>query len=144
MQEDRFRGELKRCALPPHFAALAFVPHTRRDGADCAAKKETQNPVDVRSLLSYCSCRKSHLRDEVSMHVDMACLSSKGQFVIPGKYRDILKLTAGSKLVIVCDGTHLLLKPINRRTRKLFRQVVKHTHELTRQAEATKAKEARK
>jgi len=78
------------------------------------------------------------------MHIDMACLSSKGQFVIPRKYRELLKLTAGSKLVIVCDGTHLLLKPISRPDAKAFQAVVKHAHELTRQAEATKAKEARK
>ena len=78
------------------------------------------------------------------MQIDMACLSSKGQFVIPRKYRELLKLTAGSKLVIVCDGTHLLLKPISRPDAKAFRAVVKHAHELTRQAEATKAKETRK
>ena len=78
------------------------------------------------------------------MQIDMACLSSKGQFVIPRKYRDLLKLTAGSKMVIVCDGTHLLLKPISRPDAKAFQAVVKHAQELTRQAEATKAKETRK
>jgi antitoxin PrlF len=78
------------------------------------------------------------------MHIDMACLSSKGQFVIPRKYRDLLKLSAGSKLVIVCDGTHLLLKPISPPDAKAFQAVVKHAHELTRQAEASKAKETRK
>ena len=78
------------------------------------------------------------------MQVDIASLTSRGQFVIPSKYRELLKLKAGSKLVIVCDGTHLLLKPISRPDAKAFRAVVKHAHELTRQAEATKAKEARK
>ena len=48
------------------------------------------------------------------MHLDMACLSSRGQFVIPRQFREILKLTTGSKLAIVCDGKHLLLKPIPR------------------------------
>ena len=46
------------------------------------------------------------------MHLDIACLSSRGQFVIPRRFRDILKLGTGSKLAIVCDGKHLLLRPI--------------------------------
>jgi len=77
------------------------------------------------------------------MYVDIASLTSRGQFVIPSKYRDLLKLKAGSKLVIVCDGTHLLLKSISAPDAKTFQEVVKHAHELTRQAEARKAKEKR-
>ena len=44
------------------------------------------------------------------MQTDIASISTKGQFVIPRPFRDILKLTTGSKMVIMCDGKHLLLK----------------------------------
>ena len=73
------------------------------------------------------------------MHVDIAALTSKGQFTIPSKYRDLLRLSAGSKMVIVCDGEHLLLKPITTPEAKSFRRVIQQLRELE-----SKAKEASK
>ena len=73
------------------------------------------------------------------MHVDIAALTSKGQFTIPSKYRDLLRLSAGSKMVIVCDGEHLLLKPITTPQAKSFRHVIQQLRELE-----AKAKEASK
>lgn len=78
------------------------------------------------------------------MHLDMACLSSRGQFVIPRQFREILKLTTGSKLAIVCDGKHLLLKPIPRPDEKAFKAVIDSANEWTRKAAAKKAKGSRK
>lgn len=73
------------------------------------------------------------------MHVDIAALTSKGQFTIPSKYRDLLRLSAGSKMVIVCDGKHLLLKPITMPEAKAFLRVIQQLRELE-----AKAKEASK
>ena len=78
------------------------------------------------------------------MHLDIACLSSRGQFVIPRRFRDILKLGTGSKLAIVCDGTHLLLKPISRPDAKAFKAVIDGANELAKKAAAKKAKGGRK
>ena len=78
------------------------------------------------------------------MHLDMACLSSRGQFVIPRHFREILKLTTGSKLAIVCDGTHLLLKPIARPDTKAFKTVIDGMKALEQKAAAKKAKGGRK
>ena len=78
------------------------------------------------------------------MHLDIACLSSRGQFVIPRRFRDILKLGTGSKLAIVCDGTHLLLKPISRPDAKAFKAVIDGVNELAKKAAAKKAKGGRK
>ena len=78
------------------------------------------------------------------MHLDMACLSSRGQFVIPRQFREILKLTTGSKLAIVCDGKHLLLKPIPRPDEKAFKAVIDGANKLTKKATAKKAKGGRK
>ena len=77
------------------------------------------------------------------MHLDMACLSSRGQFVIPRRFREILKLTTGSKLAVVCDGKHLLLKPIPRPDEKAFKAVIDGANELAKKA-AAKAKGGRK
>lgn len=55
------------------------------------------------------------------MQTDIASISTKGQFVIPRPFRDILKLSAGTKMVIMCDGKHLLLKPISRPDAKEYK-----------------------
>ena len=78
------------------------------------------------------------------MHLDMACLSSRGQFVIPRRFREILKLKTGSKLAIVCDGKHLLLKPIPHPDTKAFKAVIDGANELEKKAAAKKAKGGRK
>ena len=78
------------------------------------------------------------------MHTDIACLSTKGQFVIPRRFREILKVTAGSKMVMMCDGTHLLLKPISRPDAKAFKAVIDGANELAKKAAAKKAKGGRK
>jgi len=67
------------------------------------------------------------------MHVDIAALTSKGQFTIPRKFRDLLGLSAGSKLVVVCDGEHLLLKPIKRPAIQTFQPVIRQLRKLEAQ-----------
>lgn len=69
------------------------------------------------------------------MHVDIASISSRGQFVIPSRFRDLLGLKTGSKMVIVSDGTHLLLKPIKRPQVNAFRKVIEHANAITQEAE---------
>ena len=64
------------------------------------------------------------------MHIDIAALTSKGQFTIPSKFRDLLRLSAGSKMVIVCDGEHLLLKPIKQPEAQAFRPVIQQLRKL--------------
>ena len=78
------------------------------------------------------------------MHTDIACLSTKGQFVIPRRFREILKVSAGSKMVMMTDGTHLLLKPIARPDTKAFKAVIDGVNELAKKAAAKKAKGGRK
>ena len=78
------------------------------------------------------------------MHLDIACLSSRGQFVIPRRFRDILKLGTGSKLAIVCDGKHLLLRPILHPEIKAFKAVIECANELAKKSAAKKAKGGRK
>ena len=78
------------------------------------------------------------------MQVDIAALSSRGQFVIPQPFREILKLTTGSKLAIVCDGKHLLLKPISRPDTKAFKAVLDGVDQWSKKAAAKKAKGGRK
>jgi len=72
------------------------------------------------------------------MHVDIAALTSKGQFTIPSRFRELLHLSAGSKMIIVTDGQHLLLKPITAPEGKSFRRVIQQLRQLE-----TKTKEAK-
>lgn len=64
------------------------------------------------------------------MHIDIAALTSKGQFTIPGKFRALLRLSAGSKMIIVCDGEHLLLKPIKHPEAQAFRPIIQRLRKL--------------
>ena len=78
------------------------------------------------------------------MQLDIAALSSRGQFVIPQHFRGILKLTTGSKLAIVCDGKRLLLQPIPRPDTKTFKAVIDGMKALEQKAATKKAKGGRK
>ena len=46
------------------------------------------------------------------MQFEITRLSSKGQFVIPGKVRKLLGLRTGTKLAMFHDGEGIILKPI--------------------------------
>lgn len=65
------------------------------------------------------------------MQIDIASVTVKGQFTIPRKFCDLLKLTAGSKMFILCDGEHLLLKPLTPPEFKEFSKVVREAKALT-------------
>lgn len=78
------------------------------------------------------------------MQLDIAALSSRGQFVIPQHFREILKLGTGSKLAIVCDGKRLLLQPIPRPDTKTFKAVIDGMEQWSKKAAAKKAKGGRK
>ena len=78
------------------------------------------------------------------MYLDVASLSTRGQFVIPSRFREVLKLTTGSKIAIVCDGKHLLLKPISRPDTKAFKAVIDGMDQWEKKAATKKAKGGRK
>ena len=68
------------------------------------------------------------------MMIDIASITSRGQFTIPRRLCDYLKLTAGSKMFIVTDGKHLLLKPLSPPDVKSFAKVVHEAETLTKKA----------
>lgn len=43
---------------------------------------------------------------------DVTAVSSKGQVVLPKAIRESLQISAGTKLMVFCDGNSILLKPI--------------------------------
>ena len=45
---------------------------------------------------------------------DVTAISSKGQVVLPKAIRDTLALIPGAKLMVLCDGENILLKPIRK------------------------------
>jgi len=74
------------------------------------------------------------------MHVDIASLTSKGQFTIHRKFRDILGISTGSKLVVMCDGKHLLLKPIKRGSLAGFRELIEAADKLDAKVQRVSSK----
>ena len=43
---------------------------------------------------------------------DITAVSSKGQVVLPKAMRDSLQIEAGTRLMVISDGTSIILKPI--------------------------------
>jgi AbrB family looped-hinge helix DNA binding protein len=65
-------------------------------------------------------------------------LSSKGQVVIPVKIRKFMKLVTGSKLVVMTDGSNLLLKPIEEPRIAAFKNLISESRRLTRKSRLRK------
>ena len=78
------------------------------------------------------------------MHIDIASVTSKGQFTIPKRLMAVLKLTAGSKMVAICDGQHLLLKPIEAAKTAAFRSLVAEARKLDEKASTLAAKQKKR
>ena len=57
------------------------------------------------------------------MQFEITRLSSKGQFVIPGKVRKLLGLRTGKKLALFTDGANILLQPIPAPDASAFRKL---------------------
>jgi antitoxin PrlF len=60
---------------------------------------------------------------EKIMQFEIARLSSKGQFVIPGKVRKLLGLRTGTKLSLFTDGENILMRPISAPDLSAFRKL---------------------
>ena len=55
---------------------------------------------------------------------EVTSLSSKGQIVIPDRIRKQMGLSSGSKLIVITDGTNLLLKPIEEPKMESFKKLI--------------------
>ena len=66
--------------------------------------------------------------------VETACLSSKGQIVIPNSIRNDLKVGTGSKFAVISDGHNILLKPIERPKKEEFDALIRRSRAYTRRA----------
>lgn len=63
------------------------------------------------------------------MQMDVTSVSTKGQAVIPQAMREQLGLKPGSKLVIFCDGSRLLMKPISKPQLSAFTTLIAESDE---------------
>ena len=55
---------------------------------------------------------------------DVTAVSSKGQIVLPKPIRNSLSLVAGARLMVLCDGENILLKPIRKPDISEFRAMM--------------------
>ena len=75
------------------------------------------------------------------MHLDIASVTSKGQFTIPQRIMRAMKLTTGSKMMAITDGEHLLLKPIEAAKNEAFRSLVAEARRLEKKASTLAVKQ---
>ena len=69
--------------------------------------------------------------------LEITSLSTKGQIVIPRSIRNQLNLDTGDKLIVVCDGTNILLKPELMPRMSEFKTLVEETDKITSELETT-------
>ena len=69
--------------------------------------------------------------------LEITSLSTKGQIVIPRSIRNQLNLDTGDKLIVVCDGTSILLKPVLMPSMSEFKTLVEETDKITSELETT-------
>ena len=55
---------------------------------------------------------------------DVTAVSTKGQIVLPKSIRDSLSLVTGARLMVLCDGENILLKPIRKPDVSEFRAMM--------------------
>ena len=68
------------------------------------------------------------------MMIDIASITSRGQFTIPSRLCKFLNLKAGSKMFIVTDGEHLLLKSLAPPDVAAFAKIVRVSKAMTKKA----------
>ena len=73
------------------------------------------------------------------MTLKVTSLSSKGQIVIPRDIREKLGLSSGSNLLVMTDGSSLLLRPIDAPSFQTFEQLVKDSRKLVSQKKLKKS-----
>ena len=73
------------------------------------------------------------------MHaLDVTTMSSKGQVVIPTEIRKGLGLLTGAKLMVLTDGSNLLLKPMQTPKLQAFHTLIRRSRRYATQAGWTK------
>lgn len=69
---------------------------------------------------------------------EVTSLSSKGQVVIPDKIRKEMGLTAGSKLMVITDGSNLLLKPVEEPKMEVFKKLIEESRKFAKKEKLKK------
>ena len=69
--------------------------------------------------------------------LDITSLSTKGQVVIPRNIRNQLNLDIGDKLIVVCDCSNILLKPVLKPNMSEFKSLVEETDKITNELATT-------
>jgi AbrB family looped-hinge helix DNA binding protein len=66
--------------------------------------------------------------------LEITSMSTKGQVVIPNDIRNALNVSAGSKFVVMSDGKNILLKPIEKPKLEEFRDLLKQSQKIAKEA----------
>ena len=69
---------------------------------------------------------------------EVTSLSSKGQVVIPDRIRKEMGLTTGSKLMVITDGTNLLLKPVEEPKMEVFKKLIEESRKFAKKEKLEK------
>lgn len=66
--------------------------------------------------------------------VEIATLSSKGQILIPNTVRKDIGISGVSKLVVISDGENIMLRPIEKPKKGIFKDLVQESRKYAKEA----------
>ena len=66
--------------------------------------------------------------------LEITSVSTKGQVIIPAVVRRELGIHAGSKLMVLTDGTNLLMKPLSPPKKEAFQKLIRESRKLAKTA----------
>ena len=70
---------------------------------------------------------------------EITSMSTKGQIVIPATMRKLMNIGAGTKMIVVREGDHILLKPIERPKKDEFKEILRLAAEIREELNLTEA-----
>ncbi len=70
----------------------------------------------------------------MSASLEITSMSTKGQVVIPNEIRNELNVSSGTKFVVITDGKNILLKPIEKPKMEEFKDLLKQSQKIAKEA----------
>jgi AbrB family looped-hinge helix DNA binding protein len=83
--------------------------------------------------------RYSYIEEVFMIKTEVTSLSSKGQVVIPDQIRKQMGLTTGSKLIVITDGSNLLLKPLEEPKIDVFKKLIEESRKFAKKENLKKS-----
>ncbi len=96
-------------------------------------KADREDRKDWRKPQIACILRvRQSYQEEIMYDMAITSVSTKGQVVIPEDIRKLIGLEPGTKMMVLTDGSNVMLKPIAKPSMEEFEEMAKATRQFAR------------